>query len=510
MNQKVDTNLSFDEPINKTKLKVFPEIQPTPEDKLKVNEKFNVIHIANNALNTNNEGDINVVKVNDNIVAIVPFVNTSYATQPTPNTPNKGDIWRQQKMNVYRYLIFTGLLISIAIHGMIRYGTGYNISNLLIQKANAQNINQTPSVAANTVQAPTPDWSRMTFDNMKFSEGGSVEFPNVKDSNPGMKKKRVWSSGQSLGDVMELGDFQDTDFKIESLNLNSISKITGINLDDYNLSDLQLLDWQTLPELVAAIPGLSNLTVDAVPPIADFLSKLSIPNNGSTIGELIQNNPQLKDIELGEYIDLKQYKITSIPGIDTAQLNQFANWQNTTIAKVPGLSSVPFNQFSGIPVPDTTLIGKVDIVLREVENGRWKSISGSYQEGFNVPCYNKQCAHIEVAGSDNLTGAAWMSGKYQQVKGGFGILGSLNGGKEPTGRHPFGKAFKQVLWEPNEANGSITSNMYFRICKRGGFIDLGCSPYFIGPVPFFEYREKDPIILGTPLTVPTKPIQGQP
>ncbi|BDA76045.1 hypothetical protein CAL7716_102110 (plasmid) [Calothrix sp. PCC 7716] len=507
MNQ--DNNWYFYEPNNQTKLKPIPQFKTAPQDNQK-NEVLNVIHIANNALATNSGGDINVVKVNDNIVAIVPFIDTKdLATAPTPNAPTKRDIWRQQKMNVYRYLIFSGLLISLAIHSMIRYGSGYNISNLLIQKANAENIkSQVPSVAANTSQAPTPDWSRIKFNNMKFSEGGSVEFPNIK--NPGMKEKRVWSAGQSLGDVMELGDFQDTEFKIENLNLDNISKITGVNLDNYNLSDLQLLDWQSLPELVTAIPELSNLSPDAVPPIADFLNKLSIPSVGSTIGELVQNNPELKDIELGEYIDLNQYKITSIPGIDKTQLNQFANWQNTTIAKVPGLSEVPFNQFPGIPVPDMALVGKVDIVLREVENGRWKSISGSYQEGFNVPCYNKQCAHIEVAGSDNLTGAAWMSGKYQQVKGGFGILGALNGGKEPTGRHPFGKAFKQVLWEPNEARGSITSNMYFRICKRGGFIDLGCSPYFIGPVPFFEYREKDPIILGTPLTVPKKAVQVQP
>ena len=97
-----------------------------------------------------------------------------------------------------------------------------------------------------------------------------------------------------------------------------------------------------------------------------------------------------------------------------------------------------------------------------------------------------------------------MSGKFQKVKGGFGILGNLNGGKEPTGRHPFGKAFKQVIWDVDEASGSITTAMFFRICKRGGFIDLGCSPYFLGPVPFFTYHEMDPIILGTPLTVPKK------
>ena len=31
---------------------------------------------------------------------------------------------------------------------------------------------------------------------------------------------------------------------------------------------------------------------------------------------------------------------------------------------------------------------------------------------------------------------------------------------------------------------------------RNNFVDLGCTPYFIGPVPFMSYREKDAIFLG--------------
>lgn len=497
----------FIESINNSEPKDLTlNFQPTAQTtKQSNNDKFNIINIANNALNKNSDADINVVKVNDSVVAIVPFFDSK--PTPPPSTPSQKNTWKQQKMNVYRYLIFTGLVASIALHGLIRYSNGYSIGNLLIGKANAQStIKQTPAPTSNTNGIATPDWSKINFGNMKFSEGGSVEFPNIK--NPGMKEKRTWSAGQSLADVMELGDFEETEFKIQDLNLDKISKITGINIKNFKLSDFELLNWQTLPDLAASIPGLSNLSIDSVPPIAEFVSKV-LPNydsyySGNTIGEIIQNNPQLKNIELGENIKLDEYKLSSIPGIEKAQIKNFTNWQNNTIAKIPGLANVPFNQFPGVPVPDMTFVGKVDIVLKQVENGRWKSISGSYQEGFNVPCYNKKCAHIEVAGSQNLTGAAWMSGKYQKVKGGFGILGALNGGKEPTGRHPFGKAFKQVLWEPNEAKGTITSNMFFRVCKRG-FIDLGCSPYFIGPIPFFEYKEMDPIILGAPLTVPKKP-----
>lgn len=480
-------------------------LQSVPREvKANDNDKFNIIHIASDALDADSGSNVNVVKINEEIVAIVPFVNT---TPPPRNTPSKKAMWQEQKMNRYRYLIAGGLFISIALHGLIKYGSGYNIGNLIIQPANAQStLQKTPPTTISNGGLAMPDWSKINFDNMKFSEGGSVEFPNIK--NPGMKENRVWSAGQSLADVMELGDFEETEFKIQDFNLNQISKITGDNLKNFKLSDFELLNWQTLPDLGAVVPGLSKLKVGSVPPIAEFLKK-ALPSgkysSNSTIVQVIKNNPKLKNVELGKYVKLDKYKLTSIPGIEKAQIKKFTNWQNNTIAKVPGLAKVPFNQFPGVPVPDMSFVGKVDIVLKQVENGRWKSISGSYQEGFNVPCYNQKCAHIEVAGSENLTGAAWMSGKYQKVKGGFGILGSLNGGKEPTGRHPFGKSFKQVLWEPNEAKGSITSNMFFRICKRG-FIDLGCSPYFIGPVPFFEYKEMNPIILGVPLTVPKQPL----
>ena len=40
--------------------------------------------------------------------------------------------------------------------------------------------------------------------------------------------------------------------------------------------------------------------------------------------------------------------------------------------------------------------------------------------------------------------------------------------------------------------------MFFRMCQRGGWFapDLGCTPYFIGPVPFLTYRETEFLLLG--------------
>ena len=317
-----------------------------------------------------------------------------------------------------------------------------------------------------------------------------LELPKVE--TPGYKSRRIWQAGQSLDRVMELGDFEKV-LGLENFSLKDIESKSGTSLQNINLSDFSLTKWQTVPELVKAIPSLVNSPISNVPPIKDLIEqKLNIVVANQTVGELIEQNPELKNIELGE-IDLSKYKLTSIPGIDTAQLKGFSNWQNATISKVPGLNQISFNNFSDAIAPQGNTVAQVDIPLREVENNRQRSISGSYQEGFNVPC-STNCAHIELSGSNGITGAQWMSGKFQEVRGGYGVLGSLNGGKEPTGRHPFGKAFKQVIWNVDEASGSITTAIFFRICKH----DLGCSPYYIGPFDYATYKEKSAIFLGSP------------
>lgn len=466
----------------------------------------------NENLTSNNQ----ILDITTEVTAIVP-VRTA-TQESTHKKTNRALEYRMEKFNNLRYLMVAGLIAGLALHGLIRFGGSYNIGSLLFgEKAVAQtvpskysNLNTSIDKTKQTKQpvatkyvngAPTPDWSSITFKNMKFGGAGSVEFPNIK--NPGMKETRTWSTGQSLAEVMELGDFEATEFNIEDFTLEDIASITGINLKNLKLSDFETLNWQTLEDLAEAIPNLEDSEVGAIPPIQELVTKVTGSTASyQTVGEVLDNYPELGEVEIGKYVKLDKYKLTSIPGIQDAQLKDFTNWQNTTISKVPGLADVPFDQFPSVPIPDVSFIGKVDLPLGSLESGRWKSISGSYQAGFNVPC-EKKCGHIEVSGSDIVTGAQWMSGKDQNVKGGFGILGSLNGGKEPTGRHPFGKSFKQVIWDINEADGSITTAMFFRICKRG-WVDLGCSPYFIGPVPFFTYREIDPIILGTPLTVPKK------
>jgi hypothetical protein len=89
-------------------------------------------------------------------------------------------------------------------------------------------------------------------------------------------------------------------------------------------------------------------------------------------------------------------------------------------------------------------------------------------------------------------GKQWISGKYQEVEGGWGLLKAVNNGREPTGRLPFGKAFKVVVMEPDETTDTVDTALYFRFCAWR----KGCTPYFIGPIPFFSYKVNALMFIG--------------
>ncbi|MBD2254738.1 hypothetical protein H6G14_26230 [Nostoc parmelioides FACHB-3921] len=373
------------------------------------------------------------------------------------------------------------------IHSFWKYGILNQAIGLIMPRASAQ------VAIVNSASGFVPDWSRLRFSDMIIGENGSVTYPTSRGT-----ESRIWRAGQSIAEFMELGDFETPELAIESLNLSTIARVQRINLNQQRLSDFQLTRWQTLPNLVRAVPSLGNRSVGSVRPIRDFVRRFGI--NGGTIANASRYT-SLRNIELGRGINLRNYPLTSIPNIQNASINRFANWQDSKIIGVPGLSTLTWDNLPGLRSLDLSFVGKVDLVLRDIEANRVRSISGSYQEGFNVPCLQPNCAHVEMAGVGRTTGTQWISGKVQLVRGGFGILRVLNGGKEPTGRHPFGSAFKQVVWNIDEASGKVQTAMFFRICKRIAFVRT-CSPYFIGYVPFIDYWEKDPIVFGQPNSLP--------
>lgn len=390
--------------------------------------------------------------------------------------------------NALRYLIFFSLVGSLLIHSFIKYGLLNQVVGFLLPKADAQ----VPVI--NSPNGFTPDWSRLKFSDMIISLSGSVTYPGTRGT-----ETRTWTAGKSISEFMELGDFETPQLAIENLNLSTIASVQGINLSGLRLDDFQLTRWQTLPSLTEAIPGLGNRNVTSVKPVSDFLRRFGI--TGGTIGNASQNS-RLRDVPLGRVINLKNYSLTSISDIQNTSINRFENWQDSKINGVPGLSTLTWDNLPGLETLDLSFVAKVDLPLGDIEANRTRSISGSYQDGFNVPCLQNNCAHAEMSGIGKTTGTQWISGKFQKVNGGFGILKALNDGKEPTGRNPFGSSFKQVVWNIDEGSGKVETAIFFRICKTIPFIGRTCSPYFIGPVPFIEYQEKDPIVLGQPNSLP--------
>ncbi|MGK7911596.1 MAG: M23 family metallopeptidase, partial [Synechococcus sp.] len=149
----------------------------------------------------------------------------------------------------------------------------------------------------------------------------------------------------------------------------------------------------------------------------------------------------------------------------------------------------------------------LDIPLGSAEGVIDYTISGSDVEGWSVPCLElSDCDHIELVSDmwPGVHGRRWVASQ-QMVEGGHNFpLDLLNGGQEPTGRHLFGD-FKLVVRSVDEAAGSASFGIYMRFCVSFFFYE-SCSPYFIGPLPWFSAREKDFVLIGkggsAPIDIP--------
>ena len=389
-----------------------------------------------------------------------------------------------------RYSIFScGLSLSLLISGAVLIASQQkSMSNPPSAQAEIPTINW-----QNT---RLPDWNQITFSQMPaIAESGSFQAPDVVTSKLGYDPNRSWDAGQKPSAFTMVGDFQDS-FKLQEFSLLDISQITDSDIQEIDLDSFGVIKFQTIESLVKAIPDLEEWKIRDVKPIYDLLSQNLSTSFSSyqTISNLLKNSPHLGKLSF-ESLDLASYSIDSIPGLSATPIASFDKWQGAYIDEVPGLSDVPFSQFPNPANPVGIQVGIVDVAFATDEQKRDRTISGSNKEGFAVPC-DKDCAHVELSGSQAVHGKAWVSGKYQLVKGGRGILGSVNGGREPTGRNLFGDAFKVAVWDVSEVDGKVSQSLFFRVCMRNNFIDLGCTPYFIGPVPFMTYREKEPIFLG--------------
>ncbi len=361
-------------------------------------------------------------------------------------------------------------------------------------------------------QVRLPDWDLITFDDFPpVNRGGSIgsEFNSYVDYD----LSRQWLAGDSLVDILKLGDLEEA-FGIQELSIGEITAITGIDTNDIALSTFQLVKDQSLAELVAAIPRLGQQKVFQVEPIAKLIeTELGLGYENISLESLVEFNSLAGELKLGA-IDLSEYSIDDISGLEDTVLANFARWENAYLSDIPELSQVALSQ---MPIPLTNVampVMRIDAVWGNAESNRHRTVSGSYEEGFNVPC-NSRCPYIELDDLENsgsglrlpTEGVQWIEGRDPEtgnicpnspwgVKGGHGVLGVVNCGREPTGRHPFGKAFKLAVWRTDETTDSVETAIFFRICVKTLFVDLGCTPYFIGPIPFFSFQRDRWIFLG--------------
>jgi len=340
-------------------------------------------------------------------------------------------------------------------------------------------------IGSGKANALAPEWEQINF----------ASLPPVQSS--GSAAGHTWTTGQTLPEILTLGDISPA-LSVELLTPGAIAQDTQLDSTQVALSSFPLVGEQTLTDLASAVPQLGQTSVGDIPPVAGLLKAKGLPGlENQPLANVLASSPQIGDFKLGD-IDLSEFPLSSIPNLEATELRQFSGWDKSLIQDVPGLSSLPLANFPNPVAALGSMVMRIDTIYGTAESRRHNTISGSNVDGFQVPC-DKNCAHVELDNLENvgrsqqspLEGKQWISGKYQKVNGGSGCLAWVNGGKEPTGRHPFGKTFKVVVMEPDETTDTVDTALYFRFASF-----CGATPYILGPVPFFSYHINSPIFVG--------------
>ena len=356
-----------------------------------------------------------------------------------------------------------------------------------------------PSMRLSNEVKLLPDFSSMSlFDLGMLEEAGSLgsEFNSYADYD----LSRIWNRGDTLDRVLKLGDVEDK-IAPQDFLVGDIFQLSRLQTDflQLPLSSFPLLERQTLSELVTAIPDLGNAYVHQVAPIETLIQE-QFPGydyRGRQLSQIaLQQNFGSLSLDMLSSDQLDGFTLQQIPNIEQAQLGDFADWKSAFFSEIPGLAQVPLADYPD-PISNLgTFVARIDWVWSSAESDRSRTISGSYLEGFSVPCQT-QCAHLELDDVENsgqvvglpFEGSQWISGLYQKVAGGSGCLVGL----EPTGIHPFGDIFKVVLWDTFETSDTARVVLFFdykTLC--------GKSPYVLGPVaiPWGNVRNNDWIFIG--------------
>lgn len=387
--------------------------------------------------------------------------------------------------------------------------------------AQAQTIdNSMPTIAYTNKegeQVLAPDFTRLTFGKLSpIEEAGWIRVPEQFIQQLSYDPSREWGELANVADVVRLGDIE-AGLGVGNFSLNEIANITHLDLQKMALSSFEIVGRQTIGDLVKAIPELGELDVSQVQPIADLLGQVDGGDWNEKIGSIAQNEA-LSSLQLGKYLDLNKYSLDSIPGITTTSLQKFKAWQQSSITGVlgkSGLASVPFSSYPTPLLNGVVQIGKVDLVWGNAEHGDSTAsslyisgaVKGRSEQTTPVPCSaDKPCPYIELEDSisipGSLHGKRWVVGgasgsKGMKVKEGYGPYALLNGGWGAAGVTVFGANFgKLAISNTNESTDEVEVSIYLRTCAQYAFYKT-CSPYFIGPIHFYNTKVKGSIIVAS-------------
>ena len=414
----------------------------------------------------------------------------------------KTEIMKIPKAWISLLVVIACIIYSIAAQATINTIGDGNLPTRIVEVANPQSRLPATKVLL-------PDWSRISLAQLPgISQSGAID-GSPYSQTLGYDLSRTWNVGMTPDQYLKLGDISEA-LQAEEFSLQAIQAIalgtqpeanTDINSIDSNkiaLSEFPLIGEQTLSHLAQVVPELAKTQVNNITPVATLLKSHLIAASNLTLAQVLTQY-EVGQMKLGQ-INLSEFSISSIPNLDAVQLQQFTGWMNSNVSDIPGLGQVPLGLMPNPITEIGSLVMRIDVVYGPAENRRNNTISGSDVQGFSVPCTEKDCAYLELDDLENtgrsdrgkLEGKQWISGKYQEVEGGRGILKAVNNGREPTGRLPFGKAFKVVVMEPDETTDTVDTALFFRFCAWR----MGCTPYFIGPVPFFSYKVNSLIFVG--------------
>ena len=337
-----------------------------------------------------------------------------------------------------------------------------------------------------------PDWNQISFSQL----------PPVVSSGSALINGRIrtWQAGQTPDQYLTLGDISELSPHLASLN-QILTNSGGLTPELIGLNQFPLVGEQTIAHLVEVMPVLGSTLVAQLELIATLVdSNCDDSSNSGTVNQALDSCALLANLPLNS-IDLSRYTLDSLPHLDLVPLGNFTNWHEQLIREIPGLSSLPLASFPDPVDASGNSVARIDAVWGSSEARRLRSVSGSDRIGFEHPCTVGNCAYIELDDLEGVgrtvrggfEGKSWIWGQ-QQVPGGHGCLARVNGGVEPTGRHPWGSSFKVVVENPDEATDTVETALYFRYCNY-----CGCTPYYVGPVPFLNYPVNSLIFLGSSL-----------